>query len=195
MFAQKVNLGQTGFVTGIEPDMHSLCSIGQTCSDNRWCACCRQSKCLLQCKVGERILEKVFAAFCSTKTSILVPFLRCRSCLGFVCCDLEKEDCICKVLVANVDILTRIVVDQHQKGNLFTLFMHSPLTAFCYICNIVDIPVAMWDKCQAQIDKFIAEASKLFTRSRSLGELQAFGHRTTANVETRARHSRCRQKG
>ncbi len=62
------------------------------------------------------------------------------------------------------------ISDQHQKGNLFTLFLHSPLTAFCYICNIVDIPVAMWDKCQAQIDKFIAEASKLFTRSRSLGE-------------------------
>ncbi len=60
-------------------------------------------------------------------------------------------------------------VDQHQKGNLFTLFLHSPLTAFCYVCNIVDIPVALWDKCQAQIDKFIAESSKLFTRSRTLG--------------------------
>ena len=63
-----------------------------------------------------------------------------------------------------------LLPDQHQKGNLFTLFLHSPLTAFCYICNIVNIPVAMWDKCQAQIDKFIAEASKLFTRSRSLGK-------------------------
>jgi len=67
--------------------------------------------------------------------------------------------------------------DQHQKGNLFTLFLHSPLTAFCYICNIVDIPVAMWDKCQAQVDKFIGEASKLFTRSRSLDHsfMQFFG--------------------
>ncbi|ELU10092.1 hypothetical protein CAPTEDRAFT_93181 [Capitella teleta] len=67
--------------------------------------------------------------------------------------------------------------DQHQKGNLFTLFLHSPLMAFCYICNIVDIPVAVWDKCHAQVDRFTCEASKLFTRSRSLDHsfVQFFG--------------------
>ncbi|XP_074654987.1 protein SCAI-like isoform X2 [Tubulanus polymorphus] len=67
--------------------------------------------------------------------------------------------------------------DQHQKGNLFTMFLHSPLTAFCYICNIIDIPVAIWDKCQAQIDKFLAEASKLVTRSRTIDHsyIQFFG--------------------
>ena len=76
-----------------------------------------------------------------------------------------------------------LLPDQHQKGNLFTLFLHSPLTAFCYICNIVNIPVAMWDKCQAQIDKFIAEASKLFTRSRSLGMwIAAYVHISFDNI-------------
>lgn len=67
--------------------------------------------------------------------------------------------------------------DQHQKGNLFTLFLHSPLTAFCYVSGITDIPVALWDKCQANIDKFIAEASRLFTRSRTLDHsfMQFFG--------------------
>ncbi|KAL5011620.1 hypothetical protein ScPMuIL_010171 [Solemya velum] len=58
--------------------------------------------------------------------------------------------------------------DQHQKGNLFTLFLHSPLMAFCYVCNIIDISINMWDKCQGQIDKFMTEASRLFIRSKSL---------------------------
>ncbi|XP_013404360.1 protein SCAI [Lingula anatina] len=58
--------------------------------------------------------------------------------------------------------------DQHQKGNLFTMFLHSPLMGFCYVCSIVDIPIALWDKCQGHIEKFMAEASKVFSRSRSL---------------------------
>ncbi|XP_064649107.1 protein SCAI-like isoform X2 [Lineus longissimus] len=67
--------------------------------------------------------------------------------------------------------------DQHQKGNLFTLFMHSPLTAFCFICNIIDVPIAIWEKCQTQVDKFLAEASKMVTRSRTIDHtfIQFFG--------------------
>ncbi|XP_050403884.1 protein SCAI isoform X1 [Patella vulgata] len=67
--------------------------------------------------------------------------------------------------------------DQHQKGNLFTLFLHCPLMAFCYVCNIIDIPITLWDKCQMQIDKFMAEASKLFVRARKLDHsyMQFFG--------------------
>ena len=61
-------------------------------------------------------------------------------------------------------------LDQHQKGNIFTLFLHSPLMAFCYISNIADIQVSAWNKCQVQVDKFISEASKLLSRSRTLGE-------------------------
>ncbi|XP_067661934.1 protein SCAI-like isoform X1 [Haliotis asinina] len=67
--------------------------------------------------------------------------------------------------------------DQHQKGNLFTLFMHSPLMALCHVCNIIDIPITLWDKCQTQIDKFMSESSKLFVRARKLDHsyMQFFG--------------------
>ncbi|EEB18750.1 conserved hypothetical protein [Pediculus humanus corporis] len=56
--------------------------------------------------------------------------------------------------------------DHQQHGSLFTLFLHSPLTAFCYICNILDISINLWERCQSYIDKFITEASRLFTRCR-----------------------------
>ena len=36
--------------------------------------------------------------------------------------------------------------------------------------SIVNNQINMWDKCQNHIDKFMAEASKLFVRSRSLGK-------------------------
>ncbi|KAI8750598.1 protein SCAI [Biomphalaria glabrata] len=58
--------------------------------------------------------------------------------------------------------------DQQLKGNLFTLFLHCPLMAMCCVCNIGNIPVTLWDKCQTQVDKFVADASKLFSRARKL---------------------------
>ena len=36
--------------------------------------------------------------------------------------------------------------DAAHKGSLYTLFLHSPLSAFCFVTNIVDIPIHMWDK-------------------------------------------------
>lgn len=72
------------------------------------------------------------------------------------------------VCLLSPDQVPSNIPDQHQKGNLFTLFLHCPLMAFCYICSIVDIPITTWDKCQNHIDKFMAEASKLFVRSRNL---------------------------
>ncbi|XP_071154615.1 protein SCAI-like isoform X1 [Mytilus edulis] len=60
------------------------------------------------------------------------------------------------------------IIDQNQKGKLFTLFLHSPLMAFCLVCNYMSISIATWDKCQAQVNKFMAEASKLFVKSRSI---------------------------
>ncbi|KAK3088333.1 hypothetical protein FSP39_017775 [Pinctada imbricata] len=64
--------------------------------------------------------------------------------------------------------------DQHnRKGNLFTLFLHSPLMALCYVCSIYDIPIAEWEKCQAMVEKFMNEASKIFSRSRSIDHAYA----------------------
>jgi len=56
--------------------------------------------------------------------------------------------------------------DAQHNGSLFTLFLHSPLTAFCYICNVLDIPIHHWERSQSYIDRFVTEASRLFTRSR-----------------------------
>ena len=64
----------------------------------------------------------------------------------------------------------RELSDDAHKGSLYTLFMHSPLRAFCFVTNIVDIPIHLWDKCLAYIDRFMTEASRLITRSRGVGE-------------------------
>ncbi|WAR30708.1 SCAI-like protein [Mya arenaria] len=37
-----------------------------------------------------------------------------------------------------------------------------------YHASIIDIPITLWDKCQNIVDKFLAETSKLFVRSRSI---------------------------
>ena len=63
-----------------------------------------------------------------------------------------------------------LVLDHQVKGNLFTLFLHSPLMALCSVCDIADVPAAIWDKCQGQVDKFISDASRLFSRARKLGK-------------------------
>lgn len=57
--------------------------------------------------------------------------------------------------------------DYQHHGSLFTLFLHSPLTAVCYICNVGDVPIHHWDRCQGYIEKFVTEASCLVTRCRS----------------------------
>lgn len=56
--------------------------------------------------------------------------------------------------------------DFQQHGSLFTLFLHSPLTALCYVCNVGDVPMHHWDRCQGYVDKFVTEASRLVTRCR-----------------------------
>lgn len=51
---------------------------------------------------------------------------------------------------------------QHN-GSLFTLFLHSPLTAFCLICNILTVKMHLWERANSYVDRFITEASRLFT--------------------------------
>ncbi|XP_054275634.1 protein SCAI-like isoform X1 [Macrosteles quadrilineatus] len=66
--------------------------------------------------------------------------------------------------------------DHQHNGSLFTLFLHSPLTAFCFICNILTVPIHHWERCQSFIDRFVTEASRLFGRSRiDPAYLQFFG--------------------
>lgn len=56
--------------------------------------------------------------------------------------------------------------DYQHHGSLFTLFLHSPLTAVCYICNVGDVPIHHWERCQGYIEKFVTEASRQVTRCR-----------------------------
>ncbi len=72
------------------------------------------------------------------------------------------------VLTRSLTLACQSVDDAH-KGSLYTLFLHSPLSAFCFVTNIVDIPIHLWDKCLAYIDRFMTEASRLITRSRGVG--------------------------
>jgi hypothetical protein len=65
--------------------------------------------------------------------------------------------------------LTAISSDNSHKGSLYTLFLHSPLSGFCFVTNIVDIPLHLWDKCLTYIDRFMTEASRLITRCRGVG--------------------------
>lgn len=57
--------------------------------------------------------------------------------------------------------------DQQNKGSLFTLFLHCPLTAICLISNIIELSIQLWEKAQQIIDRFLAEAGRLLVRSRS----------------------------
>lgn len=56
--------------------------------------------------------------------------------------------------------------DVHHHGSIFTLFLHSPLTALCYICNVGDVSIHHWERCQSYVDRFVTEASRLVTRCR-----------------------------
>ncbi|XP_046912223.1 protein SCAI [Dermatophagoides farinae] len=56
--------------------------------------------------------------------------------------------------------------DQQCKGSLFTLFLHCPITAICFISNIITLPIVLWEKTQQIIDRFFAEAGRLLVRSR-----------------------------
>lgn len=65
-----------------------------------------------------------------------------------------------------LSLLISFTADVQHHGSLFTLFLHSPLTALCYICNVGDVPIHHWERCQTYVDRFITEASRLVTRCR-----------------------------
>lgn len=65
-----------------------------------------------------------------------------------------------------LSLLINFTADVQHHGSLFTLFLHSPLTALCYICNVGDVPIHHWERCQTYVDRFITEASRLVTRCR-----------------------------
>ncbi|CAL4074369.1 unnamed protein product, partial [Meganyctiphanes norvegica] len=80
------------------------------------------------------------------------------------------------VLMSSQDAPPQFQEQQH-RGNLLTLFLHSPLMGMCLLSSLCDIPMNLWEKCQTLVDRFIAESSRLITRSRNIDPyiLQFFG--------------------
>ena len=70
------------------------------------------------------------------------------------------------ILILFLSFFDLFIVDLQHHGSLFTLFLHSPLTALCYICHVGDVPIHHWERCQSYIDRFVTEASRLVTRCR-----------------------------
>ncbi|XP_068619623.1 protein SCAI [Battus philenor] len=55
---------------------------------------------------------------------------------------------------------------REKEGSLFTLFLHSPLSAFCYCCDIKTIPLIKWERSQSYVETFIIEAAQVLMRHR-----------------------------
>lgn len=72
------------------------------------------------------------------------------------------------VLMSPQDTPPMFLEHATHKGSLFTLFLHSPLAAFCFVTNIIDVPIHLWDKCLSYVDRFMTEASRLLSRCRGV---------------------------
>ncbi|XP_030040307.1 protein SCAI [Manduca sexta] len=56
--------------------------------------------------------------------------------------------------------------DHKHQGSLFTLFLHAPLIAFCYICEIRSTSLAHWERALIFIDNFMIDALNILMRNR-----------------------------
>ncbi|CAF2052358.1 unnamed protein product [Rotaria magnacalcarata] len=56
--------------------------------------------------------------------------------------------------------------DYQNKGSLFTLFLTSPVFAFCFVCHVNDLTSEQWNLCHEHINKIIFEITKLFLKSK-----------------------------
>ncbi|CAF3324449.1 unnamed protein product [Rotaria socialis] len=62
--------------------------------------------------------------------------------------------------------LPTVFHDYQNKGSLFTLFLTSPVFAFCFVCHVNDLTSEQWNLCQEHINKIICEITKLFLKSK-----------------------------
>ncbi|XP_055910169.1 protein SCAI isoform X2 [Eupeodes corollae] len=87
------------------------------------------------------------------------------------------------ILMSPQDVPPAFQTDVQHHGSLFTLFLHSPLTALCYVCNVGDVPIHHWERCQTYVDRFITEASRLVTRCRIDEIEQGIGYIDSSYVQ------------
>ncbi|CAF1021702.1 unnamed protein product [Adineta steineri] len=62
--------------------------------------------------------------------------------------------------------LPAVFHDYQNKGSLFTLFLTSPMFAFCFVCHLNDLTNEQWVLCQEHINKIIFEITKIFLKSK-----------------------------
>jgi hypothetical protein len=67
--------------------------------------------------------------------------------------------------------LSFVEIDYQNKGSLFTLFLTSPVFAFCFVCHLNDLTNDQWNLCQEQINKIILEITKIFLKSKLVGKI------------------------
>ena len=105
----------------------------------------------------------VFAIFFLVTSSLKLP-------IQYSIVDCRKIVMLARYIETDFTFFFLFSTDHAHKGNLYTLFLHSPMSAFCFVTNVVDIPIHLWDKCLAYIDRFMTEASRLITRCRGVGK-------------------------
>jgi hypothetical protein len=65
-------------------------------------------------------------------------------------------------------------IDYQNKGSLFTLFLTSPVFAFCFVCHLNDLTTDQWNLCQEHINKILFEITKIFLKSKLVGKKKYF---------------------
>ena len=63
-----------------------------------------------------------------------------------------------------------LCLDYQNKGSLFTLFLTSPIFAFCFVCHLNELTNDQWNLCQEQVNKIIFEITKIFLKSKLVGK-------------------------
>lgn len=61
-------------------------------------------------------------------------------------------------------------VDYQNKGSLFTLFLTSPVFAFCFVCHLNEFTSEQWNHCHEYVKKILTEITKLFLKSKLVGK-------------------------
>lgn len=62
-----------------------------------------------------------------------------------------------------------VLVDQSQRGSLFTLFLYSPLLAFSSVCGLSSIARGLWERAQELLHTIYRNIAQLITQSRTIG--------------------------
>ncbi|TPP59086.1 Protein SCAI [Fasciola gigantica] len=72
------------------------------------------------------------------------------------------------VCLLSPEVIPESLESSRHRGNIFTLFLHCPLTAFCFVCGLGTVQLKTWDAARGVLDAFLTECYRILIRSRSL---------------------------